>query len=85
MPDDLREPIAEVVHDLWASWTRFVLSQCYHTAAGLVIPPLLLDKWTRQAATPYPALPEAEKGVGSTARGRIDSEIQPWIGPTSNP
>jgi hypothetical protein len=63
MPDDLREPIAEVVHDLWASWTRFVLSQCYHTAAGLVIPPLLLDKWTRQAATPYPALPEAEKNI----------------------
>jgi hypothetical protein len=61
MPDDLREPIAEVVHDLWASWTRFVLSQCWQSAGGLVIPPLLLEKWTRQAATPYPALPEAEK------------------------
>jgi hypothetical protein len=63
MPDDLREPIAEAVHDLWGRIVRPLLSQCHSTAAGLVVPTAVWDRWQRQMATPYPALSEPEKNI----------------------
>lgn len=63
MPDnELREALAAVSHEIWASWTRWQFSVCTPNADGsLTIPAALVERWTRQMNTPYAELTEREK------------------------
>jgi hypothetical protein len=60
---ELREKLAEVAHDgIWAHWTRYQFSKCVQNADGsLTIPADLVERWARQANTPYTGLTEREK------------------------
>ena len=59
---ELIEELAEVEHERWSSWQRYLFDQCVQTADGsLVVPAELVQRWTRQMDSPYSALPEAEK------------------------
>ena len=54
----LLERLAEQAHDSWAGWTRWMLEKWSTTHAS---GETFVDRWTRQCATRYADLSEAEK------------------------
>jgi hypothetical protein len=60
--ENLMEKLADVEHERWSHWQRYVHSKCERTTDGsLVIPAHLVDRWESQMNTPYSALSEQEK------------------------
>lgn len=58
----LIEKLADVEHERWSHWQRYLHSKCERTSDGsLVIPAQLVDRWESQMNTPYSALSEQEK------------------------
>lgn len=58
----LIEKLADVEHERWSHWQRYLHSKCERTRDGsLVIPAHLVDLWESQMKTPYSALSEEEK------------------------
>jgi len=58
----MRELIAEIVHEQWASWMKYQLSRAVENGGARTCV-LITDarRWMRQANTPYEDLSEAEK------------------------
>ncbi|MCC7208313.1 MAG: hypothetical protein IT323_13480 [Anaerolineae bacterium] len=58
-----RERLAALAHDgIWATWTRYQFSKCRPYNDGtLEMPAWAVERWTRQANTPYCELPESER------------------------
>jgi hypothetical protein len=60
--EGLMETLAEVEHERWSHWQRYLHSKCERASDGsLVIPADLVEQWESQMNTPYSALSEAEK------------------------
>lgn len=60
--DALIEALADAEHASWARWTDYQFGRCKANPDGsLTIPAALVERWRRQAATPYADLSEAEK------------------------
>lgn len=60
--DDLRERRADEEHARWARWHRYLVSRCTANPDGsLTIPAWAVERWGRQADTPYAQLSEREK------------------------
>jgi hypothetical protein len=60
--DSLVETLADVEHERWSHWQRYMHSVCERTRDGsLVIPAELVERWELQMNTPYSALSEKEK------------------------
>lgn len=71
--DEIVERVADAVHDVWANWMKYMLSQGHVStvnpgAGGLypnveqwTMPSEKLKRWTRQMNTPYKELSEEEK------------------------
>jgi hypothetical protein len=58
----LMETLAEIEHERWSHWQRYLHSQCRPGVDGtLIIPAQLVSRWTEQLSTPYVELPETEK------------------------
>lgn len=58
----LIEKLADVEHERWSHWQRYLHSKCERSPDGsLVIPAELVDRWESQMNTPYSALSEDEK------------------------
>ena len=58
----LLEALAEIEHERWSHWQRYLHSRCARTADGsLVVPAGLVARWEQQMATPYGELSEPEK------------------------
>ena len=56
------EELADIEHERWAHWQRYVHGKGDRQQDGsLLLPPDLIAQWDRQIATPYRALSEAEK------------------------
>ncbi|MGY3404136.1 hypothetical protein [Bradyrhizobium sp. 18] len=56
------EALADIEHQRWSHWQRYVHDKCERRPDGsLLIPAGLVERWQRQIETPYPALGEAEK------------------------
>ncbi len=59
---DLIEKLADVEHERWSHWQRYLHSKCERAYDGsLVIPAHLVERWETQMNTSYAALSEAEK------------------------
>jgi hypothetical protein len=59
---NLMEKLADVEHERWSHWQRYLHSRCERAHDGsLVIPAHLVDRWESQMNTPYSALSEEEK------------------------
>lgn len=59
---ELTEMLAELEHERWSDWQRYVHSEGMRSANGdLILPARLVAGWERQFNTPYSALTEAEK------------------------
>lgn len=68
--DDRRERLAELAHEQWCGWMRYLFSKCESLPSTttddfkirpVVIPSWAVERWTRQLATPYASLSEREK------------------------
>ena len=59
--DDQREEVADLVHAVWARWMVHMFKQCEVVQGGALIPQPLVERWERQAHTPYKDLSEKEK------------------------
>jgi hypothetical protein len=61
----MRERIAELQHEQWSGWMKYLFEKCeinqVEGAEFGVIPAWAVERWTRQANTPYTELPEDEK------------------------
>lgn len=56
------EPLADYAHSAWSNWMTYLFSKSTQNEDGSVtIPRELVERWTRQATTLYPGLPEGEK------------------------
>lgn len=60
--DDLVEKLANIEHERWAHWQRYMHSMCIRQSDGsLLIPADLVTRWERQVATKYAELDDNEK------------------------
>lgn len=65
--ESLRQPdvlskLAEIEHERWAHWQRYVHESCRQQEDGsLVIPAELVQRWERQIATPFSELSQDER------------------------
>lgn len=61
--DDPRvEPLADLEHEQWSGWHRYVLALSHRNPDGSVlIPAGLAARWERQMNTPYAELPDDEQ------------------------
>ncbi|MDE2102495.1 MAG: hypothetical protein KGL39_34935 [Patescibacteria group bacterium] len=59
---ELMEAAAALEHERWSAWMRHLFDQGVRNADGtFTLPAWAVDRWTRQAETPYANLSEPEK------------------------
>jgi len=62
MNDETREKLADVSHDIWSHWMRWMLSVGRWNNDGTwTMPAEKLERWGRQMGTPYANLSDKEK------------------------
>lgn len=77
----LRENAADLAHQQWAGWMRYLFSKCHELPDGsLVIPPGCVARWARQMATEYCDLPDGEKESDRLEADRILALFQTTAG-----
>jgi hypothetical protein len=60
--DAVVEKIADLAHERWSGWMKYLFSKCYVTdEIGVLLPPGLVERWQRQMETDYADLTDAEK------------------------
>lgn len=60
--DQLREDLAEYAHAAWSGWMKYMFEKGTLNEDGTyTMPAWAVERWTRQANTPYAELPENEK------------------------
>jgi hypothetical protein len=58
----LIEALADIEHERWSHWQRYMHAQCRRNDDGsLTIPADLVARWTKQMSTPYSGMSETEK------------------------
>lgn len=58
---DVREQLADYAHEAWSGWMRYLFGKCDFRDGEATIPAWAVERWQRQAATPYADLPESER------------------------
>jgi hypothetical protein len=65
IPEDVRERLAAVQHEIWAHWMRYLFDVCEtnDTRDGrvVIIPADKVKRWQRQMNTPYVDLTDREQ------------------------
>lgn len=62
MTYETREELAALAHEQWTGWMQYLFSKCAFNSDGIAtIPAWAVERWQRQAKTPYAELPELEK------------------------
>lgn len=60
--DDLREELAELAHEQWSGWMKYMFEKGkWNTDGTWTMPKWAVERWTRQATTKYDDLSEKEK------------------------
>ncbi len=58
----LRERLAELCHDQWSKWERYMFSMgTFNDDGTWTMPAWAVERWMRQMNTPYLDLSESEK------------------------
>jgi hypothetical protein len=57
----LREAVADLCHEQWTGWMRYLFSRCEITREGALIPAMWVARWQRQMDTPYAKLSQHEQ------------------------
>ncbi|MFB7578220.1 hypothetical protein [Streptomyces hydrogenans] len=62
VPDQMVEKLADIEHERWSHWQRYLHSKCIRQNDGsLTIPAHLVERWELQMRTRYEDLSEGEK------------------------
>ena len=70
----VRERVAELCHDQWSGWMKYLFSKCDTRPNGdVIMPKWAVERWTRQLSTQYSKLPDSEK---ETDRAEADKFIE---------
>lgn len=83
--DELIEKLADAEHDSWAHWMDYLFSCCTITIGGegaLTIPAGLVQRWKRQAATPYADLSDREQESDRNEVAKILPHIDAYAAAT---
>ena len=60
--DDFKEKVAELAHDQWSGWMKYLFSKCsYNNDSSEVIPLEFTERWKGQMKTKYCDLSEEEQ------------------------
>jgi hypothetical protein len=60
--DTRREPLADVQHEIWSHWMRYLFTRGYELpGGGYALHASDVERWRRQMTTSYPDLSEREK------------------------
>lgn len=69
---DLKEKLAEIAHENWSHWMKYLFRKCEVDENGnAIIPKELVERWKKQAETDFKDLSEEEQ--------RSDYEIAKYI------
>lgn len=68
MSEELREQLANLAHKQWSGWMDYLFTKCIDykpdtiqaEEGALIIPKWAVDRWKKQAKTPYSELTTAE-------------------------
>lgn len=73
----LRETLADLSHEIWASWMLYLFSWCkQHESGGVLIPADFVRHWKRQIHTEYRDLTEKEQNSDREQADKILAVIQ---------
>ena len=61
MENESIEELADLVHEIWADWMKYMFSKGIHHMGRWTMPSDLRQRWMRQMVTPYEELSEKEK------------------------
>ena len=71
LPEEVREQLAAVQHEIWSNWMKYLFSKCgvsemnscvpMYNGVAMTIPPGMVEHWKRQMTTPYAELTEKER------------------------
>ncbi len=61
MDDKLVEALADLAHEQWSGWMKYMFSKGVEHFGRWTMPSDSLQRWQRQMNTPYEELPEKEK------------------------
>jgi hypothetical protein len=78
--EQLRESLADVSHEIWAHWMRYLFSRCEDDDLGMVISRDDYLHWKRQIDTPYSELTEREKDSDREQADKILAVLNGSIG-----
>ncbi len=59
--EKLREKLANLCHQQWSGWMKYLFSKCELDDDVATIPEWATERWQRQLMTPYSELSEEEK------------------------
>jgi len=55
------EKLADIEHQRWASWQRYVHSKAVQVQSGVYLPDSQIERWSEQIRTDYKNLSEEDK------------------------
>jgi len=69
----LREELAALSHRQWSGWMDYMFASCDENLedGSIYIPSELVERWKRQARTPYEELSEEEKDSDRAEADRV--------------
>jgi hypothetical protein len=59
--EDCKEELAELSHEIWSHWMKYLFSKCNREIGGSLIPDSFVEHWKRQIDIKYKDLTEQEK------------------------
>lgn len=80
-PSDDLEMIADLCHEQWSNWMRYLFQKGTHNPDGtFTIAKEAVDRWRRQMDTPYRKLNESEKESDRTEARKFKNLLAPVDG-----
>lgn len=76
----IRELVADVSHEIWAHWMKYLFSRCEDDDLGIVIMREDARHWQRQVRTTYEDLTEREKDSDREQADKILKVINEYFG-----
>ena len=77
---EIRELIAEVSHEIWSHWMRYLFSRCEDDDLGIIIDRWDAKRWEKQINTAYEDLTEREKDSDREQADKILKVIDEYFG-----
>ena len=77
---EIRELVAEVSHEIWSHWMKYLFSRCEDDDLGIVIMHEDARHWDRQRKMPYEELTEREKDSDREQADKIIKIINKYLG-----